>query len=74
MNLKTARLYKFTFIKLLTVIALFGLNQLAIATPVPTNGPSLNSFTNDDAFLDYIEKTTFQYFWNEAASNGLMIS
>ena len=79
MNCQTRRqqpthLNKFTFIKLLTVIALFGLNQLATATPVPTNGPSLNTFTNDDAFLDYIEKTTFQYFWNEAATNGLIIS
>ena len=73
-NLKPTKLYKFTLIKLLIVIVLFGLNQMAIATPVPTNGPSLNTFTNDDAFLDYIEKTTFQYFWNEAAPNGLMIS
>ncbi len=59
---------------LMAVIALSGLSQMVTATPVPTNGPSLSTFTNDDAFLDYVEKTTFQYFWNEAAPNGLIMS
>ena len=59
---------------LMAAITLFGSIQMAAATPVPTNGPSLSSFATDDAFLDYIEKTTFQYFWNEVATNGLILS
>jgi len=58
----------------LVVIALFGLRQMINATPVPITGPSLSTFASDDAFLDYIEQTTFQYFWNEAAPNGLIMS
>jgi hypothetical protein len=39
--------------------------------PVPDAGP--RSFKSDDAFLDYVERQTFRYFWNEAnPSNGLI--
>ena len=58
----------------MAVIALCGLSPIATATPVPLTGPSLSTFASDDAFLDYIEQTTFQYFWNEAAPNGLIMS
>ena len=45
---------------LVTVLSLFGLNQRTTAAPVPITGPSLSTFASDDAFLDYIEQTTFQ--------------
>jgi hypothetical protein len=39
--------------------------------PVPEAGP--RSFKSDDAFLDYVEKQTFAYFWNEVnPKNGLI--
>lgn len=39
--------------------------------PTPDAGP--RSFKSDDAFLDYVEKQTFQYFWDEAnPRNGLV--
>ena len=39
--------------------------------PLPEAGP--RSFKSDDAFLDYVERQTFRYFWDEAnPANGLI--
>jgi hypothetical protein len=44
---------------------------LAKAQPLPKAGP--RSFKSDDAFLDYVERQTFHYFWEEAnPTNGLI--
>jgi hypothetical protein len=43
----------------------------ARARPVPETGP--RSFANDEAFLDYVQKQTFRFFWEEAnPANGLI--
>ena len=43
----------------------------ARATMVATNGPA--SFASDDAFLDYVERQTFNFFWNDANTNTGLI-
>ncbi len=41
------------------------------AGPSPLTGPT--TFASDDAFLDYVEHQTFNYFWTEAnTDNGLV--
>lgn len=43
----------------------------ASARPAPVAGPQ--SFSSDDAFLDYVQRQTFRYFWDEAnPTNGLI--
>ncbi len=52
-------------------LSLAWMSQQAQGTPLPEAGP--RSFKSDDAFLDYVERQTFQYFWNEAnPQNGLI--
>jgi hypothetical protein len=42
-----------------------------LGRPLPDAGP--RSFKNDDAFLNYVERQTFNYFWDEAnPKNGLI--
>ena len=43
----------------------------AMALMLPLDGPK--SFKDNEAFLDYVESTTFRYFWDEAnLTNGLI--
>ncbi len=43
----------------------------AFALMLPLDGPK--TFTNDEAFLDYVQSQTFRYFWDEAnPTNGLI--
>jgi hypothetical protein len=57
-------------------IAIMSLSLLLAAPQVharllPEAGP--RSFKSDDAFLDYVERQTFNYFWDEAnPKNGLI--
>lgn len=46
-------------------------NLGAFARPVPEAGP--RTFSSDSSFLDYVEKQTFRFFWEESNSaNGLI--
>ena len=46
-------------------------NVTTYAVPTPVIG--ITNFTSDDAFLNYVEQQTFNYFWNEAnPSTGLV--
>jgi hypothetical protein len=58
------------FVVILGLLLGLGWTQ-AQAHPVPDAGPS--HFKNDDAFLDYVERQTCHYFWEEAnPTNGLI--
>ena len=47
------------------------LSPQARGRPVPVAGP--RGFQTQDAFLDYVERQTFRYFWDEAnPTNGLV--
>jgi autotransporter-associated beta strand protein len=53
------------------VLCLLFAPGLAIAGPAPVLGPT--AFASDDAFLDYLEHQTFNFFWVEAnPANGLI--
>lgn len=57
-------------IRLLT-ICLIVTSPRVFADLAPVAGPT--NFVSDDAFLDYVEHQTFNFFWNEAnLTNGLV--
>jgi autotransporter-associated beta strand protein len=58
---------KFCLFAVLLILA----NLVARGDLAPAAGPQ--TFASDDAFLDYVERQTFNFFWNEVnLSNGLI--
>ena len=61
-------MYNLTAVLCLSIMLMPSLLQ---GHPLPEAGP--RSFKSDDAFLDYVERQTFRYFWDEAnPRNGLI--
>ena len=56
---------------LVFIIVLAHAGLAAFAAPTPVSGPA--TFASDDAFLDYVEHQTFNYFWTEVDTNTGLI-